>query len=226
MKITSPETVIVTGAQGALGIHVVKRFLAAGCRVIGIDRVPAKKLDVPNESNLTWLEMDITHPAEVRQKIPADVDALIHCAGGFRWVPTDAFSDEDLDFLINTNLKSSFLLARQVLPGMKKKNFGRLVFIGAKATLHPSAGMGLYTASKAGLNMLTGALADEVKEFDINVNTVMPSIIDTAANRADMPQADFSKWVAPAELAELIFSLTQPLTKNMNGSLVPVAGRL
>jgi NAD(P)-dependent dehydrogenase (short-subunit alcohol dehydrogenase family) len=227
MKTSSaPQSVLITGAQGALGIQVVKRFLAAGCRVTGIDRIPPKKLDLPNTENLSWIEMDITNPSEVRAKVPTDIDAMIHCAGGFRWVPTDSFQDEDLDFLLNTNLKSSFLLARQVLPGMKKRNFGRIVFIGAKATLQPSAGMGLYTASKAGLNMLTGALADEVREFDINVNTVMPSIIDTAANRADMPQADFSKWVSPVELAEIIFSLTQPLTKTMNGALIPVAGRL
>lgn len=216
-----PRSVAITGARGALGSQVLKRFLDAGCRVIAIDRTPPA-----DRGDIQWIELDVTDPKAVRERMPTDVDALIHCAGGFRYTSVESFRDEDLDFLLNTNLKSAFLLARQVIPSMKNRNFGRIVFVGAKATLHPSAGMGLYSASKAGLNILTASLADELREFNINVNAVLPSIIDTPANRADMPKADFSKWVGAGELAELIFSLTQPLTGSMNGALIPVNGRV
>lgn len=221
-----PHHVVVTGAQGALGVHVVDRFLAAGCQVFGIGRSSQKhSFEKKDPRKFEWIHMDVSHPAEVRAKFPKNVDTLIHCAGGFRFVATDQFTDEDMDFLIDTNLKSSLILARQVLPQMKEKNFGRIVFVGAKATQNPTSGMGLYTATKAGLNALTVSLADEIRHFDININTVLPSIIDTPANRNDMPNADFSTWVSPQELADIIFSLTQPWGRAINGGLIPVGGR-
>lgn len=225
MKI--PRSVVVTGAQGALGVHVVNRYLKEGCDVIGISRSSQRpSFETKNSGTLRWISVDVSDSSEVKEKFPSDVDVLIHCAGGFRFVATDQFTDDDLDFLMNTNLKSALLLTRQVLPRMKERNFGRIVFVGAKATLSPTAGMGLYTASKAGLNALTASLADEVRHFDINVNTILPSIIDTPANRNDMPHADFSTWVSPSDLAEIIFSFTQPWGKSINGALIPVGGRV
>lgn len=216
------QVVVVTGARGALGFFVVQRFIEAGCRVIGIDQGSKR---APQEG-VEWMDVDLTDARQVSERFPREADIVIHCAGGFRWTKVDGFKDEDLDFLLNTNLKSAFLVARAALSFMKKKNFGRLVFVGAKATLNPSIGMGLYTASKAGLNALTQSLAEEVKDFDINVNAVLPSIIDTPANRRDMPDADFSKWVSPKDLAEIIFNLTQPFGNTLNGALIPVSGRV
>lgn len=225
MKI--PQSVVVTGAQGALGIHVVNQFLKAGCHVTGVSRsYPSEHFEFMNHKNFHWITLDVSQSSHIKEKFPTEVDALIHCAGGFRFVAIDQFTDEDLDFLINCNLKSALLLTRHILPSMKEKNFGRIIFVGAKATLNPTAGMGLYTASKVGLNALASSIADEVRHFDINVNTVLPSIIDTPANRNDMPGADFSTWVDPVELAEIIFSLTQPWGKSINGGLIPVGGRV
>jgi NAD(P)-dependent dehydrogenase (short-subunit alcohol dehydrogenase family) len=115
---------------------------------------------------------------------------------------------------------------RELLPPMKKRGFGRIVLVSARATLNPPAGMSAYAASKAGLNALVSSVAEELKDFDININAVMPSMIDTLANRRDMPKADFKKWVSPDALAEIIFSLTQPWGKPIHGALIPVAGRL
>jgi NAD(P)-dependent dehydrogenase (short-subunit alcohol dehydrogenase family) len=176
--------------------------------------------------------MDLGDSASVHQTADdlahrgIQIDALVHCAGGFRFAMADETSDDDLDFLLGSNLRSAFLLLREFLPGMKKRNFGRLVFVSARATFSSTAGMAAYSASKAGLNMLVSSLAEEVKRQDINVNAVLPTVLDTPANRKDMPQADFSTWVAPSALADIIYSLTQPWGQPIHGALIPVAGRI
>ncbi len=195
-----PESVLVTGATGALGSVVAERFSKAGCRVFRASHETA--------------------PTQF------DFDAWIHCAGGFRFLKTDEAKTDDLGFLIDVNLRSALTLAREVLPGMKKRNFGRIVFVSARASLNPTAGMGPYAATKAGLNALASAMADEVRSFDINVNAVLPTILDTPMNRKEMSQADFSAWVPIPDLAEIIFSLTQPWGKAIHGALIPVSGRL
>jgi len=224
----SCKSVLITGAAGALGSVTASRFLQAGCKVLAVDH-PGKTRDLPGAQ---WIGMDITNPSSVREQILkasqsfGPIDGLVHCAGGFRFSRLDQLSDADLDFLINVNLKSSFYLVRELLPQMKKQNFGRMVFVSARATLQAGNGMGAYAASKAGINMLVSSLAEEVRAHDICVNAVMPTIIDTPANRADMPAADYSKWVKADDLAEVIFSLTQSLGNPIHGALIPVSGRL
>ncbi len=242
----TPKKILVTGADGALGGAVVKRFLKANCEVLATylkqpgkpeNLQPEHLRDVKvTESNANptkygdanWIQMDLTDSSSVKNGVASigSIDALIHCAGGFRFLKVDETDDESLNFLFNTNLKSAFLLSREVLPSMKKKNFGRIVFISSRSTFNPPAGMAAYTASKAGINMLTASLADEVRSFNINVNAVLPTVLNTPANQKDMPKADFSSWVPLDELAEIIFMLTQPWGKSINGALIPVAGRL
>lgn len=225
MAKNAPETIFVTGAAGALGSAVTKRFLEAGCQVVAsFHRRAGEALP-----GLQWVQADLGNPASVRALGPRirGADAWIHCAGGFRWTPAEKSTDDDLDFLIDANLRSALLLSREILPGMKERGFGRIVFVGSRATLQPpGAGMGPYAATKAGLNQLTLALAEEVRAQDINVNAVLPTVIDTPTNRKDMPEADASAWVPPSQLAEIIFSLTQPWGKPIHGALIPVAGRL
>lgn len=225
----TPSVVLVTGAEGALGSAVVDRFAKAGVTVLATF-LNEKRAEWSSSKNVVPTQMDVTDPVSVRKALTAKaeypVDAWIHCAGGFRFTMTDQYQDKDLDFLFNLNLKSAFVLARELVPGMKKRNFGRIVFIGARATQSPGAGMGLYAASKAGINSVTEALAAETKGFDINVNAVLPTILDTPANRADMPKADFATWVKPEALADILFSLTQPLSQPVHGALIPVAGRV
>ncbi len=226
----STRSVLVTGAEGALGQAVARRFRAGGVQVIGLHHGV-----VDTEARLAadlWIQADLADSARVRaavsqaEEMGHGIDALIHCAGGFRYATIDQATDEDIDFLIHSNLKSSFYLLREILPGMKRRGFGRIVLISSRATLHGDAGMGVYAATKAGLNALVGAVSQEVKAFDININAVLPTVIDTPANRQAMPGADPSTWVKREELAEILFSLTQGFGKPLNGALIPVSGRL
>lgn len=228
MQARIPQTVFVTGAQGALGSAVVQRFLDSGAQVIASFHHQKGKGE-PDRKGLQWVQADLTDSASVRA-ISAEIrkaDAWIHCAGGFRWAKADQLTDEDLDFLMDVNLRSALLLTREILPAMKERGFGRIVLVGARVTTQPpGVGMGAYAATKAGLNQIVLSLADEVRSLDINVNAVLPTVIDTPANRKDMPQADFSTWVTPEQLSEIIFSLTQTWGKPIHGALIPVSGRL
>jgi NAD(P)-dependent dehydrogenase (short-subunit alcohol dehydrogenase family) len=227
MTIRAVKKVLITGAQGALGSQVAKRFLQENCQIVATYSPESELIKEELESSIQWVKVDLTSSDQVRSAFHGqEFDAWIHCAGGFRFRKVDETTDEDLDFLINLNLRSAFYLAREILGGMKKQNFGRIVFISSKATLHPTAGMGAYAASKAGLNMLTACLAEETKSYDITVNSVLPSIIDTPANRKDMSQAKYADWVTPKELSEIIYSLMTPFGKPFHGALLPVSGRL
>jgi NAD(P)-dependent dehydrogenase (short-subunit alcohol dehydrogenase family) len=225
MQARTPKTVFVTGAEGVLGAAVSQRFIEGGCKVLG----SYYSKPGPERAGLKWLQCDLGNSASVRS-VAAElraVDAWVHCAGGFRWMKTESAGDADIDFLINANLKSAMLLSREILPGMKERGFGRIVLISTRATVQPPGeGMGAYAATKAGLNQLTLAIAEEVRSLDININAILPTVIDTPANRADMPQADVSAWVTPAQISEIVFSLTQPWGKPIHGALIPVAGRL
>lgn len=215
--------VLVTGARGSLGGTVLKKFAQTGVTLYAADR------DGPfdNVTGATFIPVNLSDTKAVHESLKGlEADILVHCAGGFRFSTTEQLADNDLDFLIDANLKSGIILAREVLPSMKKKNFGRIVFVSARATQSPSAGLGAYAATKAGLNMIVGSLADETRDYNINVNAVLPSIIDTPQNRLDMPQADFTKWVKTDELADIMYTLTTPLANPIHGALIPVSGRV
>ena len=165
------------------------------------------------------------HVAEIGDQF-GGIDALVNCAGGYRWSQIDEVSDEDLDFLVGANLRSGLLMVREVVAGMKERGFGRIVLMSSKSTLGPGEGEGPYASTKAGLNALTRAVADEVKSHDVTINAVLPSIIDTEQNRQAMPDADYSGWVKREQIAEIIYRLTQPFGDPINGALLPVAGRV
>jgi NAD(P)-dependent dehydrogenase (short-subunit alcohol dehydrogenase family) len=219
------QTVFVTGAEGALGGIVARRFLGGGYRVLGTHHAAGRP---GSEPGVQWIAMNLGDPASVREglKTAGAVDVLAHCAGGFRYAELEATSDADFEFLLDANLRSTFFLLRELLPAMKKRKFGRIVLVSARSTQQPPAGMSAYCATKAAINAMVASAAEEAKPFDVNINAVMPTIIDTPANRTAMPKADYSSWVAPEALAEIIFSLTQPWGKPLNGALIPIAGRL
>ncbi len=226
------KRIIVTGARGALGTEVVEQFVEAGCTVIGADLVVEHDeiQSDPDHHRLYWAKLDATKSADVRRFCSAVVDefgaidGLVHCAGGFRFAHADAIADEDVEFLIDANLRSTILMLRETLKSMKEEGFGRVVLVSSASTLQPGGGVSTYAATKAGLNALVESISNEVRELDINVNAILPSVIDTDANRDDMPDADFAKWVAPTELASIIFALSQPLMKSVRGALLPVTG--
>lgn len=220
--------VVVTGARGALGKSVVAQFLAAGCEVVGFDRAGhAQVTPDPDVRGLSWISADLANAQHVKHAFDAlkndgGVDAVIHCAGGFRYASTDSISDEDIDFLLDSNLKSSILVARESMKIMRDVNFGRLVFVSSNTARMPGAGVGVYAASKAGIHALMESLTAENRASGINVYAVLPGIIDTAANRHDMPDADFNTWVKTDAIAGVIFALTQPSFDPVRSALIPV----
>ena len=224
--------VMVTGARGALGSEVVSRFLREQVEVVGVDLGLAPKLRrEEGRPGLSWLGFDASDADGVRGGFAAieasggPIDVVIHCAGGFRWSPIEAIGDKDLDFLLSANLRSSLLIVRQAMGSMKARGFGRVILISSRSTLGPGPGEGAYAATKAGINALVQACAREVAEQDVTINAVLPSILDTPANRQEMPQAAHDTWVRLEDLAQIIFDLTRPAAGAINGALIPVSGR-
>ena len=226
--------IVITGASGALGGSLADHFVKYGDRVVGWDIEapgPGALVDDERRNTLKWMNVDVTDAGAVEDALMTveqemgDVDAFVHCAGGFRWSHIDDLSTEDIDFLVDVNLRSSIYVARSVLGPMKERGRGRLIFLSSRSTISPGAGEGAYAATKAGLNALTRSLADEVKAQDVTVNALQPSIIDTPDNRQAMPDADFSTWVPRSDLAELVDFLVSPRGKSISGSLITVAGR-
>lgn len=226
--------IVVTGAGGALGGTVVDQFAQYGDEVIGWDvnaPGPGALVEDERRNTVQWMKADLTDPGivedaveTVEQEVGA-IDAVVHCAGGFRWSHIDDISTEDIDFLVDTNLRSSLYVARSVLERMKPRKEGRMVFISSRSTISPAAGEAAYAATKAGLNALTRSLADEVKDSEITVNALQPSVIDTPDNREEMSDADFSKWVPRSELAQLIEYLLGEQARSISGSLITVSGQ-
>jgi len=154
------------------------------------------------------------------------IDVLVNVAGTFRWETLADGKIDTWDLLYNVNLRTALCASKAALPHVPSGT-GRIINIGAAAAAGKAgAGMGAYTASKAGVIKLTEALAEELKDKSINVNSVLPSIIDTAANRADMPKADYSRWVAPAALADVILFLASDAARAITGASIPVLGRV
>jgi NAD(P)-dependent dehydrogenase (short-subunit alcohol dehydrogenase family) len=150
---------------------------------------------------------------------------VINIAGGFRW---EKVADGDIatwDFLYNVNVRTAVNAVRAALP-LLSKDSARIVNIGAVGAIKAAAGMGAYAASKSGVAKLTEALADELKDGGTTVNAILPSIIDTQINRADMPDADFSRWVRPEQIADLVVFLLSDRASAITGALIPITGRV
>lgn len=217
--------VIVTGAAGILGQAVAKTLRAAGHRVTGIDRAEA------GDGETLYLgSIDLTDPqaakAAVEQAIAAQgaISGLVNVAGTFRWETVADGADASWSMLFDINLRTAVNAVRAALPSLREGG-GGIVSIGAASALKAAAGMGAYAASKAGVAKLTEALAEEEKDNAIRVNAVLPSIIDTPANRADMADADFSRWVAPEAVASVIAFLLSDGASAVTGACIPVTGR-
>lgn len=224
----SQRVVVITGGYGALGRAVVEAAQARGLSVAVIGRTPPRE---PNPDVFEINGVDLTDAAQARNAIDAvaahygRLDALLNIAGGFVWSPVEG-DDDEFDRMHALNVKTTLNASRAALPHLKASPEGRIVNIGANGAIKAGHGMGAYAASKAGVHRLTEALAEELKSTSVTVNAVLPSIIDTAANRADMPDADPSKWVAPADLAAVILFLASPEARAVTGALIPVTGKV
>lgn len=228
------KNVVITGAAGALGVAVARAFASSGAQLALIDRAAdSKELREKFGPPHVFLGgVDLSDPAHAKSAIDTaaarlgSIDALVNIAGGFRWETVADGKLETWDFLYAINLKTAVCACQAALPHLVGRQ-GRIVNVGAGAAAAKAGlGMGAYTASKAGVAKLTEALAEELKDKGVNVNAVLPSIIDTAANRADMRDADFSRWVQPAALADVIVFLASDAARAITGALIPVSGRV
>jgi NAD(P)-dependent dehydrogenase (short-subunit alcohol dehydrogenase family) len=223
------QVVAITGAFGALGSAVVRSALAEGAQVAAIDRAPAPPTAL--EGAALFGDVDLSGDAGARAAVDAilarfgRLDALVNIAGGFRWEPLADGSLDSWNAMYELNLRTAVAACRAALPHLPSGR-GRIVNIGAAGAQKAGAGMGAYAASKAGVARLTEALAEELKDRGITVNAVLPSIIDTPANRADMPKADFTRWVQPEQLADVIVFLLSARAQAITGALLPVTGRV
>lgn len=226
------ETVVVTGAGGVLGAAVAEAAAARGATVAMIDLAaigPDFGAIGPRHLRLSGVDLSDFAAArramdEVRAKT-GRLDALLNIAGGFRWQTLEDGALESWDALYKLNLKTAATACKAALAHLIASGDGRIVNVGALGAVKAGAGMGAYAASKAGVAKLTESLAEELKGR-VTVNAVLPSILDTPANRKDMPDADFSKWVAPKDLAAVILFLASAEARAVTGALVPVSGQV
>ncbi len=232
------KVVLVTGGTGGLGREVSMAFLEAGARVVVTYVVPeefsavlaaAQKIGAQPP---TGVKVDVTDQQAVDQFIAEIIakherlDILVNTVGGYAggtnlW-ETDS---QTYDKMLQLNLKAGFVLAKAIVPLMIQQNRGWIVNIASKAAFDHAAGGALYEASKAAALAMMDSLAADVKPYNINVNSILPSIIDTAANRKAMPGADFAKWPKPEEIARVILFLCSEEARVIHGAAIPVYGR-
>jgi NAD(P)-dependent dehydrogenase (short-subunit alcohol dehydrogenase family) len=227
--IMNGKVVVVTGASGALGKVVAEVALARGARLAGIDHAPSQTPAAANR--IEFGGVDLTDPAQAKKAIDGaaahfgKLDALVNIAGAFAFEAIVEGDPKTWQRMYALNVLTALNASRSAILHLAASNAGRIVNIGAMGALQAGAGMGAYAASKAGVHRLTEALAAEWKGR-VTVNAVLPSTIDTPANRASMPKADFKKWVTAEELAEVILFLASDAASAITGALLPVSGRV
>lgn len=221
--------IAITGAAGVLGQAVVKAAAAQGARLALIDH--AKACPGP-EGAFVQTGVDLTDAVQASAAMTAaaerlgGLDALLNIAGGFTWEKLEGGDPASWAAMHRLNVVTAANACRAAIPHLKASAAGRIVNVGSAAALKAGAGMGPYAAAKSGVHSLTQALAEELKADGVTVNAVLPSIIDTPTNRADMPDADFSAWVAPDDLAAVILFLASEAASAVTGALMPVTGRV
>lgn len=220
--------VAVTGGFGALGAATVRAALDAGARVVAIDRTDPPAGGIAHATCLGGVDLADAQAAKAALAEAANtlggLDALVNIAGTFRFETLATGKPDTWDLLYRINLRTAVAASQAALEHLHAG--GRIINIGANAALKAGAGMGAYSASKSGVMRFTEALAEELKERDITVNALLPSILDTPANRADMPKADFARWVKPQQLADVIVFLLSAQASAITGALIPVTGRV
>jgi NAD(P)-dependent dehydrogenase (short-subunit alcohol dehydrogenase family) len=217
---------MLTGAAGNLGRAVAAAFGDANLVLLDLKRGNLEESD-----RQMFIAADLLDAKSVQATVDQAVqrfkriDVLCNIAGGFRMgSPVHETADKDWDFMLNVNARTVLNMSRAVVPVMLKGGGGKIVNIGAFAAQKGVAQMGAYIASKSAVIRLTETMAAELREQNINVNCVLPTIIDTPENRAAMPKADPSRWVAPQDLAQVIAFLASDAARAIHGAALPVTG--
>jgi NAD(P)-dependent dehydrogenase (short-subunit alcohol dehydrogenase family) len=223
----SDRVVVITGARGGLGTFVTQRFLATGATVVGTGRSISQKDFAA--VNFVALPADLTKPAAVAEAISSVVeryrrlDVLVHLLGGFAGGKSVTETDDATwQQMQDVNLTSAFYVLRAAIPHLRKSGSGRIVAIGSLAAVEPHAGLGAYVTFKSALVSLVRTVALENKDAGVTANVVLPGTMDTPANRKAMPGADFSNWVKPVDVADLILWLTDERAKSITGTAIPI----
>ncbi|MEK6550341.1 MAG: SDR family NAD(P)-dependent oxidoreductase [Pseudomonadota bacterium] len=235
MNELSGKVVIVTGAAGNLGQAVAQALGRAGAQRVLADRSSdrlAKLYPTTGAEPLLIGDTDFTREEAVAQMVKTAlgrfgrIDALVNTIGGFTGgKPVHEDDLDSWDRMLAINLRTTLLACRAVIPAMIAQGSGRIVNVGARAALGGVAGLGAYVAAKSAVIRLTETLAAELKDRQITVNCVLPGTIDTPQNRRDMPNADHSRWVPPAAIADVIVFLVSDAARAVSGASVPVYGR-
>jgi len=221
------KVVLITGAKGGLGSSVTQRFLDAGATVIGTSRSISQG-DFPHV-NFTALPVDFTKSAAVTAAVESTVsrfgklDVLVHVLGGFAGGQTVATTDDATwEQMRDLNLTSAFYVLRATIPHLRKSGNGRIVTIGSLTANEPHANLGAYVTFKAGLTNLVRTAALENRDAGLTANVVLPGTMDTPGNRKAMPGSDFSKWVRPADVANLVLWLADERAAHITGTAIPI----
>jgi len=227
------KVIAITGAFGALGRVVAQVAARRGAQVAALDFGPQPPAGLPESLGADALclgGVDLSKPEAAEAAVASVVarfgrlDALVNIAGGFVWEKIEDGSPASWDRMFALNLKTTLHASRAALPHLLASGAGRIVNVGAAAALNAGAGMGPYGASKSAVHRLTESLAAEYKNRGVTVNAVLPSILDTPANRATMPNEDASRWVRPEDLAAVILFLASDEARAVTGALLPVTG--
>jgi NAD(P)-dependent dehydrogenase (short-subunit alcohol dehydrogenase family) len=228
----SSKVVLISGGTGALGRTLVKKFIASGAVTISsfLNEKEAKKLKIENPK-VELTKLDMLNEGQLLKTIPqlkrqfGTINILVNVVGGYLGGRTIIdLSETDWDAMMNLNLKSAFLITKHIIPVMKSGNGGNIVHISSRTGLKSEGGDSAYAASKAGLIRFVESAAQEFKEFNININCILPTLIDTDANRKAIPNGDFSKWLSAEDLANVILFLCSSGGRVINGSAIPTYG--
>lgn len=230
------QVVMISGAVGNLGQVVARSFQACGAKLAlvdrGEDRLKETFPDLVNSADYLLVNCaDLMDEGAVEESVAESlrhfsrIDVLVNTVGGFRaGSPLHETPIETWDFLHNLNARSVFIACKKVIPHMLKQGSGKIINLAARPGLEGQAGMAAYSASKAAVFRLTESMAKELKDQGINVNCIIPGTIDTSANRGANPDADFSTWVKPESLSEVILFLSCSASRDIHGAAIPVYG--
>jgi NAD(P)-dependent dehydrogenase (short-subunit alcohol dehydrogenase family) len=217
--------VLITGANGGLGTAVCQEFLAGGAKVIGV----AREWKAAEPFAMIAADVSTAEGCEsmVKQALEhGPLDALVHLVGGFAGGSGVAeTSDETWDKMMNINLRAAFCCIRAALKPMQAAGRGRIVAVGTRMAVEPSPNFAAYAVSKAALVALVKNVAAEGQKFGVTANVILPSTIDTPANRAAMPKVDPSRWVKPESIAKLLVYLVSDAAADTSGAVIPIYGR-
>lgn len=231
------KIVMITGAAGFLGSTTTHAFHNAGATIAVVDRLrndmeQAFGETMPENEHCLYVAADLLDEGSVANMVNqvierfGRIDVLVNIAGGYSaGSPVHKTPLRTWDFMLNLNARSVFLVCRSVIPHMLNQSEGKIISVAARAGLQGKANMAAYVVSKSAVIRLTESMSAEVKDKNINVNCILPGTIDTERNREDTPDADFSKWVKPEDIANVILFLASDTSRAINGAAIPVYGQ-